>query len=125
VEQAPGQEVGTLIEAFKKTAERWRLTEDEAVQLLGYGGGRSFGKALLTGEMKLPSQDLTDRIGYVLGISLGLGSLFRERIEPELDWLSLPREELGGESALQKLLSGHMRDLIAVNHLVRRERNLT
>lgn len=116
--------LGTLIEAYTKVAQRWGLSEDEQVLLLGYGGGRSVGRGLLSGEIKLPSQDLNDRIGYVLGISVGLGSLFREAIQPELDWLALPRKELGGESARQRMLSGRMRDLLAVHYLVLRERNL-
>jgi hypothetical protein len=116
---------GTLIEAFKKTAQRWRLNESEQIVLLGYKDGRGFGKGLLSGQIRQsPSQDLKDRIGYLLAISVGLGALFREAVKPELDWLALPRKELGGESARQRMLLGHMRDLLAVHHLVRRERNL-
>lgn len=116
---------GTLIEAFKKTAERWQLSDDEQIVLLGYKEGRGFGRALLTGQIRqTPSQDLKDRIAYVMAISLGLGSLFQEAIKPERDWLALPRKELGDESAMQRMLSGHMRDLIAVHTIVRRERNL-
>jgi hypothetical protein len=91
--------------------------------LLGYKGNETEGAALMRAAI-LPSIDLRDRIGYVLGISIGLGAVFGESELAELTWLRAARREIGGVSALDYMLEGRMANLITVVELVSRERGL-
>jgi uncharacterized protein (DUF2384 family) len=79
---------------------------------------------LLSGRYLSLSQDVKDRIGYVVGISVGLGMLFNESIDAELDWLNRPHPKLHNQSPLAHILQGRMAQLIAVSALVDEERAL-
>jgi hypothetical protein len=92
--------------------------------LLGYKGSEFLGQQLLAGLFLELSQDTRDRVGYVLGISLGLGALFDEHEEAELSWLMVERDALNGQSALNFMLEGRMVNLMIVADLVARERGL-
>jgi Protein of unknown function (DUF2384) len=112
------------VDAFVKTCQRWHLSLDQQIVLLGYKGSELLGRELLTGRILAFSQDAKDRTGYVLGISIGLGALFDESEAAELAWLSAPRPALAGQSALGCILEGRMSDLTKVAELVARERGL-
>ncbi len=92
--------------------------------LLGYRSGDSVGARILDGRVRSLSQDIEDRSGYVIAISIGLGIHYGENIDAENEWLRRPRETLGGRSPLDYMLGGHMIDLIAINRMVERERGL-
>jgi len=113
-----------LVDAFAKTCQRWHLSAAEQVILLGYKGSEFLGQQLLAGLFLELSQDTRDRVGYVLGISLGLGALFDEHEEAELSWLIVQRDALNGQSALNFMLEGRMVNLMIVADLVARERGL-
>ena len=113
-----------LVDAFAKTCQRWHLSAAEQVILLGYKGNEFLGQQLLEGLFLELSQDARDRVGYVLGISLGLGALFDEHEEAELSWLMAQRDALNGQSALNFMLEGRMVNLMIVADLVARERGL-
>jgi hypothetical protein len=112
-----------MFESFVNTCQRWRLEQGAQLKLLGYPEYDFLGSQLLMGLMPARTQDVKDRIGYVLAISLGLGTIFNEAIAPEVDWLSKVHPKLG-ESPLQHMLRGRMVHLIAVVALVSAERNL-
>jgi hypothetical protein len=112
------------LDAFLKTCQRWHLSLDQQIVLLGFKGSEFLGHQLLTRRVLALSQDAKDRTGYVLGISIGLGALFDESEAAELAWLSAPRPALGGQSARDCMLHGRMSDLINVAELVARERGL-
>src|SRR6267143_1498920 len=59
------------IDGFVRTCERWRLSQPEQIILLGYAGNELAGLPVLAGRVR-PSQDVIDRVGYALGISIGL-----------------------------------------------------
>jgi len=113
-----------LVDAFAKTCQRWHLSAAEQVILLGCKGSEFLGQQLLEGLFLELSQDARDRVGYVLGISLGLGALFDEHEAAELTWLMAPRDTLSGQSALNFMLEGHMVNLLIVADMVARERGL-
>src|ERR1700688_3240770 len=73
--QAASFNSGT-IDAFVKTCQRWHLSPEQQIVLLGYNGSEFFGQQLLEGRLIAPSQDVRERAGYILAISIGLGSLF-------------------------------------------------
>lgn len=109
------------IDGFVKTCERWRLDQSEQLVLLGYAGNDIGGRPVLAGRAK-PSQDVIDRIGYVLSISLGLASLFNDNIANEVDWLKQPKDDLGGASPIATMMSGRMVDMMRIVTLTLKER---
>jgi hypothetical protein len=113
-----------IIDAFVKTCQRWQLSEQQQLILLGYGGNEFFGGQILRGLWFKTLQDVKDRTGYVLGISLGLGSIFNEVVEAELAWLNAPHKKLGGRTPMAVMLEGRMKDLMTVSALVADERAL-
>jgi uncharacterized protein (DUF2384 family) len=128
VQARTDQAVSTLpkgvIEAFVRTCERWRLGPREQIALLGYGTNMSAGFDILRGFALGLSRDVKDRAGYVLGISLGLGAVFNESAQAELDWLNTPHPKLNSRAPLAFMLEGRMANLIAVASLVADERAL-
>jgi Protein of unknown function (DUF2384) len=113
-----------VIDAFVKTCQRWHLPLEQQVILLGYKGSEFFGLQLLEGRVLAPPQDVQDRAGYILAISIGLSSLFDELERAELDWLNTPRDVLSGRSALAYMLDGRMANLMHVAAMVDRERGM-
>jgi hypothetical protein len=113
-----------LIEAFVKTCQRWRLNERDQSVLLGYGTNPPFAREITSGRYRELPQDVRDRVGYIVGISVGLGTVFDEAVRAELDWLRRPHPKLANRSPLSVMLMGHMAQLITVSDLVAEERAL-
>jgi Protein of unknown function (DUF2384) len=113
-----------VVGAFAKICQRWRLSRADQVVLLGYKGSEFFGEQLLDGNLLSPPQDVLERAGYVLAISVGLGSLFDDAEEAELAWLNTPRDDLRGRSPLAYMLEGRMTNVIEVALSVNRERGM-
>ena len=114
----------SIVDAFAKTCERWGLNCSEQLVLLGYQADHVVGQQVLAGGIAPTSQDVRDRVGYVVGISLGLGALFGDIIDAEIDWLRHPRKWLDGVSPLEHMLEGHIANLIVVAEMVKHERGL-
>jgi hypothetical protein len=112
-----------MFDAFVKTCQRWRLEERLHATLLGYKDYEFLGQQLLHGYVPPRTQDVRDRIGYVLAISLGLGALFNEDADAELSWLTTEHPLLK-TSPLDFMLRGRMINLITVADIVRAERGL-
>ncbi|MCK1523043.1 antitoxin Xre/MbcA/ParS toxin-binding domain-containing protein [Bradyrhizobium sp. 17] len=111
------------IEGFVRTCERWKLSQAEQVLLLGYGGDERAAQPIFMGRTR-PSQDIRDRTGYVLSISIGLAALYNDSIDAEIDWLRRPHATLGGATPLDFMLDGRMLSMIRVHDLVMIERGL-
>ena len=113
-----------IIDAFTKTCQRWQLEEEEQLILLGYKPHDIVGRRVLAGHVMPSSHDFQDRIGYVVGISLGLGALFGEIVDAERGWLNEARKALNGKSPLDYMLDGHMLSIITVVDMVAHERGI-
>ena len=126
ISQGPREthETRGVLKVFVETCQRWKLGPGDQVVLLGYRSGDSAGMRVLDGRVRLHSRDIEDRAAYVVAISAGLGILYGESAAAENQWLRHPREILDGKSPLDRMLAGHMVDLIAVNRMVERERGL-
>jgi hypothetical protein len=109
---------GGLMEVFVRICQRWRLSDEQQMILLGYPDAPIFYDQLKLGRAPLLSQDAKDRVGYVLHISIGLGALYDDDEEAELAWLRRPRDELDKKSALEFMLHGKMTHLFAVSEVV-------
>ena len=112
------------IDAFIKTCQRWHLSPQQQITLLGYNGSEFFGQQLLEGRLVAPPQDVRERAGYILAISVGLGSLFDDFERAELAWLNAPRDALNGSSPLAYMLEGRMANLVDVATMVARDRGM-
>ena len=113
-----------LMEAFVKTCQRWRLNEHEQTVLLGYGTNPPLAREMMSERYGDLPQDVRDRVGYIVGISMGLGAVFDEAVQAELDWLHKPHPKLANRAPLSVMLMGHMAQLITVSDLVAEERAL-
>ena len=113
-----------IFDAFVKTCQRWRLNPDDQLTLLGYQVDDFVGRQVLAGRMMPASRDVRDRVGYVVGISLGLSALFGDSLDAENLWLRTERRELRGQSPLDYMLEGRMINLIKVSDLAIHERGL-
>jgi hypothetical protein len=114
-----------VMDGFVKTCQRWGLAQGDQLILLGHGGDSEFlGLQLLLGRWLSPSQDVKDRAGYILGISIGLGSIFDEAAQAEVTWLKTAHPKLHGTSPLDLMLNGKMASLMTVARLVAEEREL-
>jgi hypothetical protein len=122
-QQTTSAKSGT-IDAFLKTCQRWHLLPQQQIILLGYSGSEFLGEQLLKGRLIAPPQDVRERAGYILAISVGLGSLFDESETAELAWLSNPRDALNGRSPMAYMLEGRMANLMYVATMVAHERGL-
>lgn len=111
------------VEGFVRTCERWRLRFPDQVILLGYRGNEFAAQPILLGRVR-PSQDVLDRTGYILSISIGLASLYQESIEAEIGWLKRAHSSLAGAAPLDVMLDGKMLSMIRVHTLVMAERGL-
>jgi Protein of unknown function (DUF2384) len=113
-----------IINVFAKTCQRWHLLPQHQIVLLGYKGGESLGQQLLDGSLLEVPQDVQERTGYILAISIGLGALFDESEKAEIAWLNTPRETLNGQSALAFMLEGRMANVMDVAAMVAHERGM-
>ena len=117
-------ELKGIYDAYVKTCQRWHLSRGKQVALLGFPENLITGLRVLDGQLTPLNPDQEDRAKYIVGISLGLGTLFGENVNAELDWINQPRAKLGGKSPLDYMLEGHMINLFTIVEMVKRERGL-
>ena len=113
-----------IVSAFVSVCERWGLARDDQSKLLGFPPGDFIAQELLGGGLSASSQDVRERVGYVVGISIALGGLFGRNREAELGWLNQRRAKLNGKTPLQWMLQRRMINLVRVSELLREERGL-
>jgi hypothetical protein len=102
------------LRAFFAIADKWGLSNDEAMVLLGQPSRTTFYN-WKKGEVaqSAHSLDLEARLSYVLGIFKALELIYQR---PELAdrWVRQPNAAFGGQSALDRILAGQIVDLAAV-----------
>lgn len=99
------------LEAFFAIADKWRLTADEQIKLLGSPGRSTFFKWKKDGGA-VP-QDTTERISQILGIWKSLTILFTLE-ERGCAWIRHKNDYFDGVSALDVMLEGGVVDLYKV-----------
>jgi len=105
---------GPALRTFFSIAEAWRLTNDEAMKLLGDPPRSTFYEWKRAGDGRL-TRDTLERISYVLEIYKALQILLPDPAAAD-DWVRKPNAAplFGGKSALERLLSGNVGDLFVV-----------
>ena len=106
--------VAVGMRAFFSIAEKWNLSPEEAMALLGQPGKSTYYNWKNGDVSKVAhSFDLASRISYLLGIFKALEILYQR---PELAdaWARKPNAAFGGQSAIERMAAGQMVDLAAV-----------
>lgn len=113
---------GAGLRAFFAIAERWQLRATEQRRLLGDPPESTFYKWKRERDALL-SRDVLERISYVLGIFKSLQILFPDALRADA-WVRHANDAptFGGQSALERMLSGNVADLYVVREYLDAQR---
>jgi len=114
---------GPALRAFFNIAELWGLSPEQQIRLLGEPARSTFFKWRKAPEAASLSKDMLERISYILGIYKALQILL-PKPESADAWIKKPNTApvFGGESALDRMLSGNVADLYAVRQYLDAQR---
>lgn len=119
---APGAKKSIVaLKAFFGIAQKWRLTSEQESQILGVPKSTLYRwKQKKEGSL---TADTLERISYILGIYKALRILLPNE-ESANNWIHKPNFAplFGGQSALTKLMKGHVVDLADVRRYLDAER---
>ena len=113
-----------LAQGYKSVCERWSLDVLGIAKLLHLEEEIGLCDLVLSGQVPPMTGDLKDRMALVIGISIGLGELFDDDKDAELQWLTSKRSELGSISPLEHMLKGDLLNVRDVIDLVDNARGL-
>ncbi|MGF6710939.1 hypothetical protein QFZ41_001903 [Luteibacter sp. W1I16] len=113
---------GPALRAFFALAERWKLRAAEQRTLLGEPPESTYFKWKKQQDGAL-SRDVIERISYLLGIWKDLQILFPDPAQADA-WVRKPNDAplFGGQSALERMLSGNVADLYVVRQYLDAQR---
>ena len=113
---------GPALRAFFNMAERWGLRIADQRTLLGDPPESTFYKWKRQQDGAL-GRDTLERISYLLGIYKALHILFPDPAQADA-WLHKPNRSplFGGQSALERMLSGNVSDLYVVRQYLDAQR---
>ncbi len=113
-----------LAEGFKNVCERWSIDPLSMAKLLHLEEEIGLSRLILSGQVPPVTGDLKDRMALVIGISIGLGELFDDDKNAELQWLNSAHSELSSLSPLEHMLKGDLLNLRDVVELLDNARGL-
>jgi hypothetical protein len=107
---------------FFRIADLWRLSVEEQMTLLGLTSRSTYYKWRNEPPKRL-SPDLLERLSYIFGIYKDLQILLPDARAADA-WIRKPNAAplFNGQSALERLLSGHVADLYVVRRYLDAER---
>jgi hypothetical protein len=113
---------GPALRPFFRIAELWGLSADEQMTLLGVTSRSTFFKWKRAQDVTLP-KDTLERISYILGIYKALQILLPDERAADA-WIRQPNTAppFEGQSALRRMLSGHVSDLYVVRQYLDAQR---
>lgn len=120
---APAEDLGgPALRTFFKLADQWNLRIAEQRKLLGDPPESTFYKWKRQQDGAL-GRDTLERISYLLGIYKALQILFPDPVQADA-WLHKPNQStlFGGQSALDRMLSGNVADLYVVRQYLDAQR---
>ena len=118
-ESARAAPIPAELEAFFEMAERWGLSIDQQITLLGSPGRSTFFKWKKEGGA-LP-KDTRERLSHLLAMWKALRILFTQDSRGE-QWLNQPNDYLEGRTAIEVMLQGGMADIIHVRQYLDAQR---
>ena len=115
-------ETAAMLRAFFNLAQRWKLNDREGRILLGWPAARTYAR-WKAGQVQPSrvSRDTRERLSLLMGIHKGLRYMFPDPSRGYI-WMRKPSRDFGGETALNRLLAGSIRDLAAVRAYLDAER---
>lgn len=113
---------GAALRTFFKLAERWGLRIADQRKLLGDPPESTFFKWKRE-QGGAPGRDVLERVSYLLGIYKDLQILFTDPAQAD-GWVHRPNQAtlFGGQSAMQRMLSGNVADLYVVRQYLDAQR---
>lgn len=113
---------GPALRTFFRIADLWGLSVEEQIILLGTPSRSTFFKWKRAKDITLP-KDALERISYILGIYKALQILLPDEQAADA-WLRKPNAapSFGGQSALDRMLLGHVSDLYVVRQYLDAQR---
>jgi hypothetical protein len=113
---------GPAFRTFFRIADLWGLSVEEQMTLLGVASRSTFFKWKKEKDALLP-KDTLERISYILGIYKALQILLPNEQAADM-WIRRPNTAppFGGQSALTRMLSGHVSDLYVVRQYLDAQR---
>ena len=113
---------GPALRTFFRIADLWHLSVEEQMTLLGVASRSTFFKWKKEKDALLP-KDTLERISYLLGIYKALQILLPDAQAADM-WIRRPNAAppFGGQSALARMLSGHVSDLYVVRQYLDAQR---
>lgn len=113
---------GAALRTFFNLAQLWKLRAAEQRRLLGDPPESTFYKWKKQSDGAL-GRDVIERISYLLGIYKALQILFPDHDQADA-WLRKPNQAaaFGGQSALERMLSGNVSDLFVVRQYLDAQR---
>ena len=113
---------GPALRTFFRIAEKWALTNEEQMTLLGIDARSTFFKWKRDRDGLL-SRDTLERVSYILGIYKALNILLPNEQAADA-WVRRPNTAplFGGKSALDRMLSGKVSDLYVVRQYLDAQR---
>jgi len=108
---------GAALRGFFAIAERWRLRDDEARELLGGISSSTYYEWKKNPERLLEVDRIT-RISYLIGIYKALHILYGDALADE--WVRLPNRNavFGGRSPLEYMMAGGLLAMQTVRRLL-------
>ena len=118
----PSELAPAALRTFFRIADAWKLTQAEARTLLGNPPESTYYK-WKSGRVGTATQDLLERLSYLLGIYKALAILI-PRPEVADGWIKRPNTAplFNGRSALELMLSGRVADLFLVRQYLDAQR---
>ncbi len=103
------------LRAFLRIAELWQLNQDAQLTLLGNPPRSTFFRWKKDPDATHLARDTLERISYILGIYKALQILLPDTGSADA-WIKKPNTAsvFGGQSALERMLSGNVSDLFVV-----------
>ena len=120
---ASGKDLGSpALRTFFNLAREWSLTEQEQMKLLGLNSRSIFQNWEADGVSEI-SRDTLERISYLLGIYKAISILLPDRDRANA-WMRTPNNAhlFGGQSALSRMTSGNLSDLILIRQYLDAQR---
>lgn len=118
--QTTDAEGAAMARAVVNLFDRWRLTDAQAVVLLG-GISPSTWARWKRGTIGRLPPDLKARLSNLMAIHKALRLIFVDR-HRAYGWVKRPNEAFGGRSALDVMLGGELTDLMRVRRYLDAER---
>ncbi|RUV83190.1 DUF2384 domain-containing protein [Mesorhizobium sp. M1A.F.Ca.IN.020.06.1.1] len=108
------------LQAFFRMAERWDLSTDQQITLLGSPPRSTFFKWKKEGGGAVPP-DTVERLSHLLSIWKALQILFTSDQASDA-WIHAPNDFFNGDSALDVMLGGRVIDIYAVRRYLDAQR---